>query len=115
MDLEVSLAEFATRRSLPELHRLSRNFQTDTTRCSVSVATRSLVDSGNGLRLHEQLSRTRGVLILDDATSAVDPSKEHEIRSAMSTVMDGRTTLVIAHRQGPSQWLTTSSCSMKDG
>ena len=40
------------------------------------------------------------VLVLDDATSAVDPSKEHEIRSAMSTVMDGRTTIVIAHRPG---------------
>jgi ATP-binding cassette subfamily B protein len=40
------------------------------------------------------------VLILDDATSAVDPSKEHEIRAAMSTVMDGRTTIVIAHRPG---------------
>jgi ATP-binding cassette subfamily B protein len=40
------------------------------------------------------------VLILDDATSAVDPSKEHEIRSALSTVMDGRTTIVIAHRPG---------------
>jgi ATP-binding cassette subfamily B protein len=40
------------------------------------------------------------VLILDDATSAVDPSKEHEIRSAMATVMDGRTTIVIAHRPG---------------
>jgi ATP-binding cassette subfamily B protein len=40
------------------------------------------------------------VLVLDDATSAVDPSKEHEIRSAMSTVMSGRTTIVIAHRPG---------------
>jgi ATP-binding cassette subfamily B protein len=40
------------------------------------------------------------VLVLDDATSAVDPSKEHEIRSAMATVMDGRTTIVIAHRPG---------------
>ena len=40
------------------------------------------------------------VLVLDDATSAVDPSKEHEIRSAMETVMRGRTTLVIAHRAG---------------
>lgn len=40
------------------------------------------------------------VLVLDDATSAVDPSKEHEIREAMATVMDGRTTLVIAHRPG---------------
>lgn len=40
------------------------------------------------------------VLVLDDATSAVDPSKEHEIREAMRTVMSGRTTIVIAHRPG---------------
>lgn len=40
------------------------------------------------------------VLILDDATSAVDPSKEHEIRGAMGTVMQDRTTIVIAHRAG---------------
>ena len=38
--------------------------------------------------------------ILDEATSAVDPSKEHEIREAMTTVMQGRTTIVIAHRPG---------------
>lgn len=38
------------------------------------------------------------VLILDDATSAVDPSKEHEIRDALTEVMSGRTTIVIAHR-----------------
>jgi ATP-binding cassette subfamily B protein len=38
------------------------------------------------------------VLILDDATSAVDATKEHEIRSALAEVMRGRTTLVIAHR-----------------
>ena len=38
------------------------------------------------------------VLILDDATSAVDPTKEHEIRDALTTVMEGRTTIVIAHR-----------------
>lgn len=40
------------------------------------------------------------VLVLDDATSAVDPAKEHEIRDAMATVMLGRTTIVIAHRVG---------------
>src|SRR6185369_16005426 len=40
------------------------------------------------------------VLVLDDATSAVDPSKEHEIREAMATVMRNRTTIVIAHRPG---------------
>jgi ATP-binding cassette subfamily B protein len=38
------------------------------------------------------------VLILDDATSSVDPTKEHEIRDALTEVMDGRTTIVIAHR-----------------
>jgi ATP-binding cassette, subfamily B, bacterial len=38
------------------------------------------------------------VLVLDDATSAVDATKEHEIRAALTTVMQGRTTLVIAHR-----------------
>jgi ATP-binding cassette subfamily B protein len=38
------------------------------------------------------------ILILDDATSSVDPSKEHEIRAALGEVMRGRTTLIIAHR-----------------
>jgi ATP-binding cassette, subfamily B, bacterial len=38
------------------------------------------------------------VLILDDATSSVDPTKEHEIRDALREVMTNRTTIVIAHR-----------------
>jgi ATP-binding cassette, subfamily B, bacterial len=38
------------------------------------------------------------VLILDDATSSVDASKEHEIRDALAHVMANRTTIVIAHR-----------------
>ncbi|HEX7169050.1 MAG TPA: ABC transporter ATP-binding protein [Acidimicrobiales bacterium] len=38
------------------------------------------------------------VLILDDATSSVDPTKEHEIREALAEVMQNRTTIVIAHR-----------------
>jgi ATP-binding cassette subfamily B protein len=38
------------------------------------------------------------VLILDDATSSVDPTKEHEIRAALGEVMAGRTTIIIAHR-----------------
>ena len=38
------------------------------------------------------------ILILDDATSSVDPTKEHEIRTALGEVMTGRTTLIIAHR-----------------
>jgi ATP-binding cassette, subfamily B, bacterial len=38
------------------------------------------------------------VLVLDDATSSVDATKEHEIRAALQTVMKGRSTIVIAHR-----------------
>ena len=38
------------------------------------------------------------VLVLDDATSSVDATKEHEIRDALTQVMHGRTTIVIAHR-----------------
>ena len=38
------------------------------------------------------------VLILDDATSSVDPTKEHEIRDALAEVMRDRTTIIIAHR-----------------
>ncbi len=38
------------------------------------------------------------VVVLDDATSAVDPTKEHEIRDALSEVIGRRTTIVIAHR-----------------
>ena len=38
------------------------------------------------------------ILILDDATAAIDPSTEHEILAAMEQAMRGRTTLVTAHR-----------------
>lgn len=38
------------------------------------------------------------ILILDDATSAVDMETEHEIQQALKNVMKGRTTFVIAHR-----------------
>ncbi|MCH7652377.1 MAG: ABC transporter ATP-binding protein [Chloroflexi bacterium] len=38
------------------------------------------------------------ILILDDSTSSVDASTEEQIRQAMETVMQGRTTFIIAHR-----------------
>ncbi|MFF0447457.1 ABC transporter ATP-binding protein [Streptomyces sp. NPDC004609] len=39
------------------------------------------------------------LLLLDDATSAVDARVEHEIHEALRSVMTGRTTLLIAHRR----------------
>ena len=39
------------------------------------------------------------VLVLDDATSAVDANVEARIHDALRSAMAGRTTLLIAHRQ----------------
>ena len=38
------------------------------------------------------------ILVLDDATSAIDVKVEQRIHSALSVLMEGRTTLIIAHR-----------------
>jgi ATP-binding cassette subfamily B protein len=38
------------------------------------------------------------ILVLDDATSAVDVGVEQEIHDALRVLMDGRTTLIVAHR-----------------
>jgi ATP-binding cassette subfamily B protein len=38
------------------------------------------------------------ILVLDDATSAIDVKVEQRIHSALRVLMEGRTTLIIAHR-----------------
>ncbi len=43
------------------------------------------------------------ILLLDDATSAIDPRIEAEIHATLSRVMRGRTTILIAHRRSTLQ------------
>ncbi len=38
------------------------------------------------------------ILILDEATSSVDPGTEHRLESALTRLLQGRTALIIAHR-----------------
>jgi len=38
------------------------------------------------------------VLVLDEATSNLDPGTEHQVEHAMDALMHGRTTIVVAHR-----------------
>ena len=44
------------------------------------------------------LLKNAPVLILDEATSALDTESERHVQAALETLMQGRTTLVIAHR-----------------
>ena len=44
------------------------------------------------------LVRKAPILLLDEATSALDNESEARVQAALSTVMQGRTTIVIAHR-----------------
>ncbi|MDQ3974689.1 MAG: ATP-binding cassette domain-containing protein, partial [Actinomycetota bacterium] len=59
-------------------------------------------DLSGGQRQRIAIARTLlvnpRILILDDATSAVDVQVEQEIHAALETLMEGRTTLIIAHR-----------------
>ncbi|MEO2206441.1 ABC transporter ATP-binding protein [Paenibacillus pabuli] len=44
------------------------------------------------------LLRSPDILMLDEATSSLDSTSEHEVQQALSNLMEGRTTVVIAHR-----------------
>jgi len=50
------------------------------------------------ITLARTLVKDPRILILDDATSSVDTETESEIRDALNTLMEGRTSFIIAHR-----------------
>jgi|CXWL01.1.fsa_nt_gi subfamily B ATP-binding cassette protein MsbA len=50
------------------------------------------------LAIARAILRDAPILILDEATSALDPESESLVQKALANLMQGRTTLVIAHR-----------------
>ncbi len=50
------------------------------------------------LAIARALLKQAPILILDEATSHLDTENEREVRAAIAELMEGRTTLVIAHR-----------------
>jgi ATP-binding cassette, subfamily B, bacterial len=62
--------------------------------------TRTGLSSGQAqlLALSRALLRNPSVVVLDEATSRIDPATQDAISSAMQRLVSGRTALVIAHR-----------------
>ncbi|MGA7104306.1 MAG: ATP-binding cassette domain-containing protein, partial [Candidatus Deferrimicrobiaceae bacterium] len=58
----------------------------------LSVGQRQLVSFARSL------ARDPRILVLDEATSSVDPVTEQEIQDALGKILTGRTSLVVAHR-----------------
>jgi ATP-binding cassette subfamily B protein len=58
----------------------------------LSVGQRQLVSFARAL------AHAPEILVLDEATSSVDPVTEHEIQAALGKILAGRTSLVVAHR-----------------
>ncbi|MBP2459067.1 ATP-binding cassette subfamily B protein [Clavibacter michiganensis] len=50
------------------------------------------------LAIARALIRDPRLLILDEATAALDPHSEAEVRTALERLREGRTTLIVAHR-----------------
>jgi ATP-binding cassette, subfamily B, multidrug efflux pump len=59
---------------------------------TLSVGERQLLSFARALASDPDL------LLLDEATSAVDSEREADIQSALGTLMQGRTTIAVAHR-----------------
>jgi len=69
---------------------------------------------GQRLTIARAIIRDPKILILDEATSNLDTASEKAVQEALQNLMEGRTTLVIAHRL-PTIQHADKICVMQDG
>lgn len=95
---EVSMEEIVAAAQAAQAHEFIEGF---TNGYETLVGERGVTLSG-GQRQRVAIARALlmnpRILILDDSTSSVDTQTEKLIQSALDTLMEGRTTFVIAHR-----------------
>ncbi|MBW1850879.1 MAG: ABC transporter ATP-binding protein [Deltaproteobacteria bacterium] len=95
-DISADAVELAASRAnaLPFINRLENHFQQEIGEGGATLSTgeRQLLSFARALASDPQ------VLILDEATSSVDPETERLIQKAISRMAARRTTLVVAHR-----------------
>jgi ABC-type multidrug transport system fused ATPase/permease subunit len=95
---EATMQEIVVAAKAAQAHEFIEGF---TNRYETIVGERGVTLSG-GQRQRVAIARALlmnpRILILDDSTSSVDTQTEKLIQSALDTLMEGRTTFVIAHR-----------------
>ncbi|MFB3815307.1 MAG: ABC transporter ATP-binding protein [Terriglobales bacterium] len=83
---EVNIADFI--RSLPQGFKEKMHERGST----LSTGQKQLISFARAL------AHNPGILVLDEATSSVDTDTEFKVREALSRMVEGRTSLIIAHR-----------------
>ena len=78
--------------------RWSAACPTGSTPSSATAATGSPAASGSGSRSPGCCSRRRAIVVLDEATAHLDSESEAAVQRALDAALEGRTSLVIAHR-----------------
>ena len=82
----------------PRSPRWSGRCPTGSTPWSATAATGSPAASGSGSRSPGCCSRRPPIVVLDEATAHLDSESEVAVQRALDAALEGRTSLVIAHR-----------------